>query len=475
MILILLTDLVVVLSLAVLSRRSLEAALPLFCFILVLFPVESRLVIPGLFDLTTTRVAILTIFVLYIIKGKRTSREPVPLKYLMYLQVAWALASTLYSISFATSAKQLIGQVLEYYLLYYLLVRIISRLETVYNILYAVTGAMALCSVFGLFEAYASWSVLTVFPSNLWLTYGRYDPLYIEWGRGLRLRSTFPHPILFGDALAMTVPIALYLTSVAKDRWRRLLLGFGIPLMLWALYKTSSRGPWIAAIMSSILLFCLVRNRVRKYLVVLAMVAAMAVVTRPGVWQTISNLYESTQDANSPVGSSYEFRHALVHAISNAVTDNPARMLFGYGLGTFREKGLEIEFLGEVNRWHTCDNNWLLFLYETGFIGLLTVGVLLVKPLLMALRNYWRLPPPQKYCNGVLLISLAEFCFALLSVAGYSWGQQASLNWMLVALSVVYPRLVLQYRRQVIRTAASLERTTPSLNSTSPVYSTQSS
>ena len=102
-------------------------------------------------------------------------------------------------------------------------------------------------------------------------------------------------------------------------------------------------------------------------------------------------LYESTQDASSPVGSSFEYRHALTDAIRSAVAKEPGRMILGYGMGTFREIGLDITFLGHVQHWYTCDNNWAKFLYETGYGGLLVISWLLLTPLVMTLRVYKRL------------------------------------------------------------------------------------
>ncbi len=445
---VLLIDAIVVIGLIVASRRRLEDALPLFCFFLVLMPLESRFVIPGLFDLGTDRVAILTLLILFFLRGKRAKNSSIPLKRLMYLHIAWAICSTLYSLSVATSVKQLIGQVIEYYLLYYILLRVISNTRTMYKILYTMMIAMGICSILGLLEAYASWSVLTIFPSNLWNTYGRVDPLYIEWGRGLRIRSTFPHPILFGDALAMSIPITLYLLSIRREPWHRFVLWVTLLLMFWAIYKTSSRGPWLAVGMSSVLLFLLVRNRVRRYLTVIGLLVVMVLVTRPGVWHTIANLYESTQDTASPVGSSYEYRHALNQAIRVAVAKDPGRTMLGYGLGTFREKGLDIDFLGTVKHWYTCDDNWAVFLYETGYGGLFIIGALLIWPLLMTVRNFQRLPRPEKYLSGVFFISLTAFYFMLLSVAGYSWGQQGFMAWIFISLSVAYPRIVARERRE---------------------------
>jgi hypothetical protein len=196
-----------------------------------------------------------------------------------------------------------------------------------------------------------------------------------------------------------------------------------------------------------VLLFLLVKNRVRRYLIVLCALTVCVVISRPGIRQTIVNLYVETYDMNSPVGTSYEFRGALVDAITAAVDKSPGRALWGYGPGTFRELGLEMKFLGEVEHSYTCDNNWALFLYETGYGGVLLIGCLLVLPLVMTLRAYKRLPRPERYFSGVIFISLAGFYFMLLSVAGYNWGQQGFMAWVLIALSVVYPRIVIRDRR----------------------------
>jgi hypothetical protein len=434
---------VIIFSLVLASRRGLENALPVLCFFLVLMPLEARLVVPGLFDFNTMRVSLLTLLVLYFFRGEASNDDPIPMKHLMFLHISWAVCSTLYSLSVATSAKQLISQVLEYYLLYFLIVRTIKNVKTLYNIVFAMTMAMSVCCIFALLEAYATWSILRIFPPNLWITYnGGVDPLYIEWGRGLRVRSTFPHPILFGDALAMSIPLNLYLLSVWEQKWQRILLWIGLVLMFWAIYKTSSRGPWIATILCTTLLFLLVRNQVRKYILTIVLLTVVALITRPGIWSTVEGLYQSTTDSTSPVGSSYLYRDALDETVKDAVAKEPGRALLGYGLGTFRELGLEISFLGSVRRWYTCDNNWALFLYETGYGGLFFVSILLFAPLLIAFKSYLRLPQPENYLSGVLFVSLAAFYFLLLSVAGYNWGQQGYMAWILISLSVSHPRVM---------------------------------
>ncbi len=433
---------VIVASLIWASRRNLEDALPIFAFFVVLMPLESKLVVPGLCDFNTMRVSLLTLLVLYFIRGGARDYRAVPLKALMLIHVAWALLSTVYSISVVTSVKQIISQVLEYYLLYFLFVRTITRIRTIYKILFAVSVAVGLCCVFSLLEAYANWSIVSIFPSNLWTTfYGRSDPLFVEWGRGLRVRSTFPHPILFGDALAMCIPLTMYLLSIWEGKRERILLWISLVLMFWAIYKTSSRGPWLALCICSVLLGVLVNNAVRKYLTVIAIAGLVVFMLRPGIWETVTGLYTSTTDPNNPAGASYLYRDTLTQTIQAAVGKDQTRTLLGYGLGTFRELGLDINFMGVTKRWYTCDNNWDLFLYETGYVGLAVIACLLFRPLWIAFRNYRLLPRPDNYLCGVLLICLLGFDFLLMSVAGYSWGQQGYLAWILIAVIISYSRL----------------------------------
>ncbi|WP_263383697.1 O-antigen ligase family protein [Granulicella arctica] len=436
MILIVCFQMFIVYSLIATSRRGLENALPLFCFYLTLMPLESRLIIPGVFDLNTMRISLTTLFLLFLIQRKGTARKVIPLKNLMVLHGTWAIFSVSYSISSATSAKQIISQVVEYYLMYYIFVKTISSKQTLHSIVYAMMMAVGVCCIFSVIEVYAKWSILRIFPSDLWITYnGGIDPLYVEWGRGLRVRSTFPHPILFGDALAMSIPLTLYLISIWQDRFQRRVLWVTLALMFWSLYKTTSRGPWIATILCCGLLYCLIHNRVRRYLLVIMGVASSALLARPGVLQTVKGLYQSSTDPSSPVGASYLYRDALLTSIIEAVGKDPGRMLLGFGLGTFREKGLDILFLGSLQHWYTCDNNWAAFLYETGYVGLILIGLLLLAALNIAFKSYRQRSGLDWQLSGVIFISLLGFYILLYSVAGYSWGQQGYMAWILIALA----------------------------------------
>jgi hypothetical protein len=57
------------------------------------------------------------------------------------------------------------------------------------------------------------------------------------------------------------------------------------------------------------------------------------------------------------------------------------------------------------------------------------------------LNNYRRLPCPDNELSGVIFISLTGFYFLLLSVAGYSWGQQGYMAWVMISMGVSQSRI----------------------------------
>lgn len=457
MLLVALLQIGIVMSLYRAGRRRLEDALPLFCFFLVLMPLEAKLVIPGLFDVNIMRVSLVTMACMFFSQAQRKRGPKLPLSSLMGAHVAWALLSTAYSLSVVTSIKQLLSQVVEFYLMYYVIAKTLTKIETVHRMLYAMLLAMGICCFLSLFEVFASWSVLRIFPASNWITYnGGLDPLYSELGRGLRVRSTFPHPILFGDALAISIVLCLYLLGYWAKGRQRFLLWMILLLMFWSIYKTQSRGPWLATIICCALMFFMIKKSVRRYLLTAAALAFFVLIARPGVWQSIDALYTASTDPNQPVGTSFLYRHALSDSIENAVNQEPARALLGYGLGTFRVLGLEIDFLGQKKRWYTCDNNWAAFLYETGYVGFFLIMLLLFWPMFLALRNYARLAPPESTLSGVLFITMAGFYFLMVSVAAYSWGQQGYMNWILISISVSLPGI--RSRRLKIARTQKMER-----------------
>lgn len=454
MLLILVIDVIVVLVLIYEGKRGgLDAALPYFVFIVILLPEECRIQLPGLFDLYTHRLALIVLAILFFSSSKRSGIRVLPFKRLIFLHIGWVFVSTLASIVVVTSFKQLLAQVLEYYLLYYIILKGVSDVRTISRTLYAMIAAMSVCSIISLFEIYGHWSVLSIFPSEFQVDYGTGNAFYSEmFDRGIRARSTFPHPILFGGALAMVIPLAFYLLTTSCKSWpQKAFLNISLLLMFWSLYKTSSRGPWLATMFAMVILAIAAESKIRKRIVVVAVLACAVLIIRPGVAQTLLNIYESTFDPASRMGSSFQYRPALFHTVSESLNENLTRAILGFGLGSFREKGLILELPGiETHRWYTCDSSWVLFWYETGYVGLFILSTLLFRPFLLALRSFRKFSRSDRDLSLALLSSLAAFYVVMISVAIYGWGQNGHMLWTVIGLSTTYTMLKKDKLRAVL-------------------------
>jgi O-antigen ligase len=100
--------------------------------------------------------------------------------------------------------------------------------------------------------------------------------------------------------------------------------------------------------------------------------------------------------------------------------------------------GIEGEFLGEPHVFLSCDNAWVELMVETGFGGLLIIALTLLKPALVAWRQYQRFPVPERQLSLFLLVNMIIYYFQMYTVAMYSWGQNGYMLWVLIALTFAH-------------------------------------
>jgi O-antigen ligase len=444
-----LTTLSVVTLAAVALTKGFEKALPVAAFLYVLFPEESKIPVPGLFDLTTQRFMTITLILLCFFLGKRSEASPkkLPLKLGVIALVLWSALAAVNSVVMTISVKAVASQFLDYILIYFLFVRYISSTVTIRKILYGLVAGMTVCSIFGLLEIYGGWTVMSLFPVML----HRFDVasgnLYVDMARGVRAQSTFGHPILLGSAIAMTVPIALYLISTSKSTGRRLLLWTSVALLFTCIYKTGSRGPWLALAISLMMLLACGRTKLRKYLSVIAFLTIAVLIVRPGIWETIANRYLSTFDRDSSEGESYSYRFAVLQMCAREVGRSVPRMIWGYGPESFVHLNITGVFNGRILVYTSCDNSIALLLVETGYIGFLIAVLVLAAALRRTYRGYRKLPSPSNALSMVFFVSIAAFCFMMTNVAIWAWGQENILLWIVIAMAMTYPGLVNHERK----------------------------
>jgi O-antigen ligase len=443
MVLVILIDVVLLAGLVYLTvTKGLEGALPFFVFVTILVPGESAIPLPGLFGLTAQRFAVGVLILLYVVFGRpgpvEQRRVSTPLKLLLVLNLVWNIVSTVNSIDPTMSAKQLISVIFEYYVVYYIFYRTISKPETIEKIVKSMVASMAATVVFGSIESYTGWSVISWFPA---VTY-RFANVNDD-NTSFRTHSTFPHAILYGGALAMVLPMVLYLIANAKSSGRKLALWLICLPMFLCLYKSQSRGPWLAAIFGFVFVFLLTYKQVRKYMLVIAALALAVLIIRPGVYETIAESYAVTFMPEHPKGSSYEYRYALMDVAKAALAKNTDRMLWGYGQESFYYLHLTGPFLGKPDhKFESCDSTWIQSMIETGYVGFGIFALMLGVAAWNTLRNVRRLQAPAKFLCWIFLINLVQYYFLMFSVAIYSWGQNGYMLWFIIAMSMAYPKVM---------------------------------
>jgi hypothetical protein len=427
---------------AITIRKGLEYAFPFATFCLVFLPRECQFTIPGLFDISTYRIIIGTLAVLYIAGPKKSSKqsalETLPLKALILVQVAWCLISTADSIVQTASIKKLLSVIFEYYILYYVVFKTISRVQTIHKILFGLVFAILTCSVLGTVEAYTTWRAVQWFPQ----TVSRISLEIADRGMAMdRIQSTFPHSILYGAGLAGAIPIALYLLSVAKSIRMKGLLWLALVAMFLNIYKTNSRGAWLGLMISLLLLLLLGGRPVRKCITVIGALCIMVFVVRPGVWDSVSTTYSTTLDPTSVRGEAYEYRYVLREVAQKALGREFKRCIWGYGMESFFDLHLEGELNGRRKLFWSCDSSWIEFAVETGYIGLFLTASLLLLPAVRAWKCFRIQPSPGRYLSLTFFAWMAIYYFMMISVDLYAWGQNGYMLWIIIALSLAYGRI----------------------------------
>ena len=441
---------VVVVLLYVGSRKGIEAILPLFAFVVVLVPGESVIPLPGLFTITTQRVALATLTTLYLWRRpSNTQRFRTPLGALLLVHIAWCALSTVNSVVFATSIKYLLSQVCEYYLMYFILVHAISSANTMRKILAGMVAAVFVACLCGAVEAYTDWSIVQWFPAQAHRFTMNADSVL---DRGQRISSTFSHPILFGAGIAFVMVELFYLLSVTRRGSQKMFLWIATLPMFLCIYKTGSRGPWLALAAGLCIMFLCPLQGLRRRLLGIAGLVVLVLLIRPGVYDSLNAVYGGTvsNDPNSVLANSYQYRFALWRVAYHALARDPLRAVWGYGMESWYDLHLVEPFgTNPAYPFDSCDSSWVQAMAETGYVGLGLFILLLFKPAHRALVSFAKTRKSSHYLYLVLLINMIQYYFMMYSVGLYSWGQTGYMLWMWIAMVMAYRNIEQKQAKQV--------------------------
>lgn len=239
-------------------------------------------------------------------------------------------------------------------------------------------------------------------------------------GSGVRVFGTGEHPIAFGGAMAMLLPLALYFAFV--DAKRRPIWGGLAMFLAAAMLFSVSRSALIAACLGFlVLLACWPR---RRTVLILAVVAGLlaAHLFMPGLLGTFratltpSYLQAQESAANDDNRASDYPKVAVIV---------PKQVLFGLGFDQF-----------DPERYFYLDNQVLKTVLELGVAGALMFGGFVFLTMRTLVRAVRAGPPDGTPIAGALLASITVFCVLSLFFDTFSFVQVTYLFLIFCALSV---------------------------------------
>jgi len=410
----------------------------LFTLLIITAPENVQIVLSEslpIFKIHRLLIILLLIFVLF--DGERWNLRDLaglPLKYLLVLSVFSLFISTIFSINFAQSFRTFLSVIIEFYFLFVCFYKIntdFSRTQSVYRGIFV---AILISGILGLIQAYSLWNPIEVFPeieTRAGLGY--------SLGRGYRPWANFPHPILLGAAMTMGIPMGLcFLQNKNTTRLYSLTIWISIIIMSLTLYKTLSRGPMLALLLSLSIMYYFGDNNFRIKIKYFCIFALLLLILRPGIFHTLNRIYqESFHTDGSIIAASTQYRFVLMELTYATLSKDFFRAALGFGPSSFYYLNLKYNFAGEVRSFPSCDSSWISFLFSGGilyFSIMLSIFAKLSKISRNSIKMHFNTETSKYMLTNYA--NLLSFTFMMLFVAIYGWEQHGYLFWIIASLIV---------------------------------------
>jgi hypothetical protein len=399
-----------------------ERVLEIYAVVLVVVPSVIQVQLGG-FAFTTFRLFMPLVAVVFAVRAL-TGREQVRRSPLDFAVVAFALAIAIgFSITMdggeAAARRYAVTRIVtfsfEYIALFYLVFWTVRDASARMRMTTILVAAMTLVAVYGLLEAATHQNYINSIDTGL----AKDDVARRVFTRAelTRARSTFEHPISLGTALAMTLPLALHLTSFARRRAGRALGWGAFAVMLGCLVATVSRGPYVAAIIALALVFLAGGAKKARARLVLGLSVFAAAVVLFG-WSLLERVFTTFA-----VDASVESRLVDYPRVLRIFKEQP---LFGQGLGSLNPSSFAY-----------VDNYFLKTLGELGLVGVVTLATLLVAVIVVLALGVKRLPPgADRSLTAAVLAAAVAFTLQTATFDSLSFSKSSGLYWVLVGLGM---------------------------------------
>jgi hypothetical protein len=310
----------------------------------------------------------------------------------------------------------------SFYLVFYMIVSVVRSSQAIDTLAKILVGGGCVLAVFGIVEARTGYNVFDHLQSVFPLLQFQGGPEHIRVGTGrLRVNGSAAHPIAYGAALAILVPIAVYLAQkLGRRRWW---LATGL-LLLGSLATISRTSVLMLVVMTFVYLW--IRPLEVKRLVPALLPALLVVhLALPG---TIGGL----KYAFFPPGGLVSEQQRFGGRVSGRRLDPQFRLIaenpvFGTGYGTRITTGPKPNAL-------ILDDQWLGTTVETGLLGAFAwiwIFFRFIRRLGRAARQDLS---AQGWLYGGIAASVAAFAVSMFTYDALSFLQVTFLLFILMAI-----------------------------------------
>lgn len=308
------------------------------------------------------------------------------------------------------------GMTLVFIAVYYLVVAKVRRTESVALLMKTLVAAAAAVGAYG-----------------VWISY-RYLAFGATSGKGIivgseglavpRAASTVGDPTLLAALMVIAFPIAIMLVAKTKG-WERVAASVACVTVLVSLGFTFTRGAWIGAAASLVVL--LFERRSRNVVLILVLLIALL---SPGA--VLSRAESSTNLQRAEISHRFDY---WVGALMVA----PTRPVFGIGVDNFKHSFARLPVSETAQRVAVHAHNLVLVLLaETGLVGLFAYGSLIFGVLVLLLRR--RRGDPSEANRLWRLAIAASLIGSLVHQTSDSFLLEPTVNsivWVFAGLAVV--------------------------------------
>lgn len=402
--------------------------------VVILFIPIRRYVVPGglPFELEPYRILVAVTIVLWaaaLLTDPRVSLRKTKLEAPLALLVASVLASVIANpgrvADVSSDVTKELSFLLSFILLFYMVVSVVRTEQAIRSVIRLLVGGGAVIGVLAMIETRTGYNPFHELAGVIpFIELVRIPDEELR-GSGVRAFGPAQHPIALGAALAMLVPLAVYLARAERRRiWWVAAAALSV-----GVFASLSRTSILMLVAAGAVLLWLRPREIRRFLIpALVILPVLIHFALPGVLGATKKSFFPEggllADQQTSVGSRGQGR---VADLGPALEEFAQRPFVGQGFGT------RVEDAARANA-QILDNQWLLLLLETGVLGAIAFGWLVLRSVRLLAGAARSRAGPDGWLPASLAASLTGMAVGMLTFDSFAFVQATFIMWIFIAL-----------------------------------------